>query len=215
MKDLKTLFIDTETSGFIQNKYDAKHPHQAWVVQLGWVFRTHTNIIAEANFLISAMINGQAAKEETFNDPIIRTIHPEAQKVHGISVADSLVGLREEDVFRFFSRYVEQADLIVAHNYSFDSKFIAQALERTDSKRAADAFLAIPHIDTKTVGKPICGLFDKAGRAKPPKLIELYEHLFLQPFDQSHGALSDALAMSYCYYEMIEKGLLDDSAILR
>ncbi len=139
----------------------------------------------------------------------MRSQNSEAQAIHGISTEDTLLALKEPEVMRFFYRYVLLADVVVAHNYAFDSKFIAQALQRTDSDWAAKEFLSKPYIDTKKSGTPLCQLTNIKGHAKPPKLTELYSYLFDQEFSQMHGALSDATALRYCFYEMINRNCFD------
>lgn len=194
MEEKKVLFVDTETSGFISNKIPYNHSSQAWIVQLGWVYGTSEANFAECNLMLKA--NG-------------RTMNPKAQEVHGITTAQCDQGLEELEAMSVFNRYAGAADLIVAHNYAFDSKFICQANKRAGYNHAAENFLNIPYVDTKKAGTKLCDLKNVKGHAKPPKLTELYAELFGQEFNQEHGALSDALALKYCYYGLIEKGELE------
>lgn len=194
MEEKKVMFVDTETSGFISNKIPYNHPAQAWIVQLGWVYGTSEANFAECNLMLRS--NG-------------RTMNPKAQEIHGITTAQCDQGLDEIEALSVFNRYVAVADLVVAHNYAFDSKFIFQANQRAGYAQAAEKFLALPYVDTKKAGTALCGLTNVKGHTKPPKLTELYAELFGQELDQEHGALSDALALKYCYYGLIEKGELE------
>jgi len=68
----KYFFFDTETSGFISKSLPFDHPDQAWLVQIGAVLCTETEILNSLNVIIKA--NG-------------RTMNSHAEAIHGISIA--------------------------------------------------------------------------------------------------------------------------------
>jgi DNA polymerase III epsilon subunit-like protein len=47
----------------------------------------------------------------------------------------------------------------------------------------------------------------KYGRYKWPKLAELHQVLFGEPFEGAHGALADARACMRCYFRLTELGV--------
>ena len=53
-----------------------------------------------------------------------------------------------------------------------------------------------------------CGLKNKVGRAKWPKLIELHEILFGKGFDGAHDAFADITATKDCFFELIKREII-------
>lgn len=198
--ETKILFFDTETSGFIK-KVPADDPEQAWTVQIGAILCTQETEIDKMNTII------QSAG---------RSINYHAEKVHGISVdqADA-EGVPELEAAETFGLLIRQSELIVCHNFDFDWKFVYQMLERnldelSDEARSA-FYLGMPSFCTmkdKTV-KKFVNAKDKNGRLKFPKLIELHEKLFECGFDDAHDAFADITATKNCFYDLLERNLVD------
>lgn len=196
------LFFDTETSDFIKKALSADDPEQAWCVQIGALLTDlEGNEVDKLNVIIKA--NG-------------RSMNYYAEQVHGISVekADE-EGIEEKDAAEQFGLLLRQASLVVGHNFDFDWKYAQHLLERnmeTLSDEARSAFyLDLPNQCTmkdKAVVK-FCGLKNKAGRAKWPKLIELHEILFNESFDGAHDAFADIKATARCYFELVKKGIIE------
>ena len=198
--ETKILFFDTETSDFIKKDLPANDPKQAWVVQIGALLATPEKTIDSLNTIIQA--NG-------------RSINHYAEEVHKISVfkADE-EGIPELEAAEKFGLLLRQADLVVGHNFDFDWKYAVHLLERnmndlSDEARSA-FYLDIPNHCTmkdKNVVK-FCGLKNKAGRAKWPKLIELHEILFEKGFDGAHDAFADITATRDCFFELIKREII-------
>ncbi len=198
--ETKILFFDTETSDFIKKDLPANDPKQAWVVQIGALLATPEKTIDSLNTIIQA--NG-------------RSINHYAEEVHKISVfkADE-EGIPELDAAEKFGLLLRQADLVVGHNFDFDWKYAMHLLERnmddlSDEARSA-FYLDLPNYCTmkdKNVVK-FCGLKNKVGRAKWPKLIELHEILFGKGFDGAHDAFVDITATRDCFFELIKKEII-------
>ena len=198
--ETKILFFDTETSDFIKKDLSADDPKQAWAVQLGAILSKKGELLDKMNTIIKA--NG-------------RSINPYAEKVHGISVekADE-EGVEELEAAEQFGLLLRQADLVVCHNYAFDIKYAVHLLERnmddlSDEARSA-FYLDLPGYCTmkdKNVVK-FCGLKNKAGRPKWPKLTELHEILFEETFDDAHDAFADITATERCFYALIDLGII-------
>ena len=198
--ETKILFFDTETSDFIKKDLPANDPKQAWVVQIGALLATPEKTIDSLNTIIQA--NG-------------RFINHYAEEVHKISVfkADE-EGIPELEAAEKFGLLLRQADLVVGHNFDFDWKYAMHLLERnmdglSDEARSA-FYLDLPNYCTmkdKNVVK-FCGLKNKVGRAKWPKLIELHEILFEKGFDGAHDAFADITATRDCFFELIKREII-------
>ena len=198
--ETKILFFDTETSDFIKKDLPANDPKQAWVVQIGALLATPEKTIDSLNTIIQA--NG-------------RSINHYAEEVHKISVfkADE-EGIPELEAAEKFGLLLRQADLVVGHNFDFDWKYAMHLLERnmddlSDEARSA-FYLDLPNHCTmkdKNVVK-FCGLKNKAGRAKWPKLIELHEILFGKGFDGAHDAFADITATRDCFFELLKREII-------
>ena len=198
--ETKILFFDTETSDFIKKDLPANDPKQAWIVQIGALLATPEKTIDSLNTIIQA--NG-------------RSINHYAEEVHKISVfkADE-EGIPELEAAEKFGLLLRQADLVVGHNFDFDWKYAMHLLERnmdglSDEARSA-FYLDLPNYCTmkdKNVVK-FCGLKNKVGRAKWPKLIELHEILFGKGFDGAHDAFADITATRDCFFELIKREII-------
>lgn len=198
--DTKILFFDTETSGFIKKDLSIDHPDQAWTVQIGAILATKDTEIEKMNTIIKA--NG-------------RSMNPFAEQVHGVSVekADA-EGVEEVVAAEQFGLMLRQADLVVCHNYAFDINYVNHLMERTlddlsDEARSA-FYLDMPGYCTmkdKSVVK-FCGLKNKIGRPKWPKLVELHEILFQEGFDGAHDAFADITATAKCFFALVDLGII-------
>ncbi len=194
------IFFDVETSGFASKKLPANHPDQAWAVQLAAILSTKSKIIGELNVIIKA--NG-------------RPMNSHAQAVHGISpeTADR-DGIPELDAIAQFAALLVSNPKKVCHNYDFDSQFIAHMFERnmdelTDEQRSR-YFIDLPHFCTmKDTGiKKYVSAKNVNGRAKFPKLSELYHKLFNRNFDDAHDAMADVRALRDSFYELQTRGVI-------
>ena len=199
--DTKVLFFDTETSDFIKKDLSADDPAQAWTVQMGALLASKNEQFDKIDKIIQA--NG-------------RTMNHYAQKVHGISPekADA-EGVPELEVAEEFGLLLRQADLVVGHNKDFDWKYAIHLLERnmddlSDEARSA-FYLDLPGYCTMKDKKVVkyCGLKNKAGRPKWPKLEELHYHLFGEKFEDAHDAFADITATARCFFELVERGIIE------
>lgn len=197
----KIFFFDTETSGFINKKLPADHSDQAWCIQIGGIL---TNNLGEDLETLNILIK-----------PESRSMHPRALETHGITLEYAQEhGLPELEAANLFGTILRKADLVVCHNYEFDWTHVTAMLERnmdnlSDEARSA-FYLDIPYVCTMKAKEIIkfCGLKNKTGRPKWPKLVELHEILFDESFEGQHDALSDILATKKCFFELAKIGLI-------
>jgi len=142
-------------------------------------------------------------------------MNPFAEAVHGISSerADA-EGIEELEAAEQFGLMLRQADFMVCHNHSFDWQYVKHLMERNIDKMSDEArsafYLDLPAYCTmkyKAVVK-FCGLKNKLGKPKWPKLIELHELLFSEGFDGAHDAFADITATKRCFFALVDLGII-------
>lgn len=192
------LFFDTETSGTFNYKAPTYWSEDfPWCVQLGAVLAEDGIAYAEINVLIRA--DG-------------RKISDDAARTHQITTEESeRLGVKEDIAARVFVELWENADLLVAHNYSFDSYILAGIFHRQDMKLSAESIIAPANMGgaqaycTMLETVDLCKLPGKYG-FKWPKLQELHEFLFGEKFTGAHDAMFDIRATMKCFYKLKEDG---------
>lgn len=196
------LFFDTETTG-LPHRYDgAVSDINNWprVVQLGFALYVGEKLVEEHCMIVHP---------EDF------TIPDEASRVHGIT---QQVALKEGElithVLATLLRYVQRADVLVAHNISFDVPVVLCELLRKNKRlpvyqglRASKYFYQKPRFCTKEASTDFCQLPGRKGY-KWPKLDELHQKLFDRPVHNAHNALSDVRATASCFFEMKRQGII-------
>lgn len=188
------LFFDTETNGLPVR--GAPHERQPRLVQLG------------------ASLHDEVGKELVSLDLIIRpngwVIPNQVAEVHGIDteLAEE-AGIDLRYAIAPFLQMMSRANLIVAHNISFDLIIIRAALAELgmDPERLNEWS---QHC-TMRQAEPICKLpatpKQKAagfGPYKQPKLSEAYEFFFGETLVGAHNAMVDVRACSRIYFHMKE-----------
>ncbi len=186
------LFFDTETSGLPLFKEDYDHPGQPHVIQIGWVLSNSAKIFSEGCLLVRPDYG------------IEWEIHPKAEEVHGYSKAIiEECGIDASVVVQLFQDLMLSANQMVAHNFSFDQMLMRSLFKRSG---AVAIQFGMPNYCTMLKSTNLCKLPGKFGY-KWPKLEELYQHLFDEPFEGAHDALADVRATRRCYYAMRELGV--------
>lgn len=179
---MRVLIFDTETTGLPKKwKVEPERERDNWphIVSIAWiVLDSDTNkILSQKSYVIK---------------PINWTIPDEATAIHGIR--DSFArdfGSPLADVIREF--FETPCDMYVAHNMNFDENVIMSAVY-WDLDGELYRFNK-PMFCSMKITSPMCKLtFTSGGGRKPPKLSELYEHVFHKKPIQSrlHGAFYDA-----------------------
>jgi len=182
------LFFDCETSGFISKTKPYDDPTQAWIMQFACILSDKDRIYNEFSTLVVA------------GD---RACNPKAQDIHGISVEDcNKGGLNEAQLYPFLANNFFIADILVAHNISFDLLFIDHLMQRNHKKWGE--LYEKPSFCTMKETTNLCQLPGKFGKFKWPKLTELYKFLFDEELEGAHDALTDVRATRRCYYRLKE-----------
>ena len=189
------LIFDTETTGLPHNKSAPVEDLDNWprLVQVAWQLHDHSGkLLSTGNHIV---------KPEGFTIPF------NAEKIHGISTKHALeVGKNLTEVLDIFSEDVKRAEVLVGHNIEFDNKIIGAEYLRTSKE---NLLASARNIDTAIDTKEFCQLSGGiGGRLKSPKLIELYEKLFGEPFADAHDAAYDVDATSKAYFESLRRSII-------
>ena len=188
------VFFDVETSDYAPPSGTPATDTKAWprLVQIGW-----TCCDAKGREL--------EAREELVR-PNGYTIAPRVVAIHGITTERAARDGRElRDVLSEFSRVVNEADILVAHNLSFDHAVVSAEYVRAELPRPRDRRR---HVCTMLGSTDYCELPGKYGKHKWPKLEELHVKLFGEAFSGAHAALEDARACMRCYFRLGELGVV-------
>jgi DNA polymerase III subunit epsilon len=193
---MKILVFDTETTGLIPKKTTslADWPR---IVQLSCLF-------INLDKLDEMYVDNYIIKQEGL-------IPIETSNIHGITneIAEEK-GINIRDVLLRFVYFLDEADVIVAHNLIFDKKIIEKELERMNYPNYFNIKKYIIY-DTMKEGKSICNIVKMTKRGhgyiKWPKLTELYDYLFKPKSDcveytNAHNAIFDVLMTLRCYLKM-------------
>lgn len=193
---MKILFFDTETTGFPSRSLNIDDPKQPAICQLAAMLMEGDKLINQISCIVKV------------GD---KTIHPGAEKVHGISQDYSNeVGLDPLMAVMLFHAMLLKADQLVAHNLDFDLAMMRIEYVRHNLD---DKFLdAIDGYCTMTNSTDICQLPGKFGKFKWPKLEEAYKILVDENgFEGAHDALVDVRACIEVYKKLTtpKKSFLD------
>ncbi|MEP0986952.1 DNA polymerase III subunit alpha [Ekhidna sp.] len=189
------LIFDTETTGLPHNKSAPVEELDNWprLVQIAWQLHDQTGkLISTGNHIINP---------EGFTIPF------NAEKIHGISTKRAQeVGEDLSEVLDIFSEDVKRAEVLVGHNIEFDNKIIGAEYLR---KQKENLFANAKNIDTALDTKEFCQLQGGiGGRLKSPKLVELYEKLFGEPFADAHDAAYDVDATAKAFFECLKRAII-------
>lgn len=187
------LFFDTETTGLPKNWKAPITDTDNWprLVQLAWLAYD-----AEGN---------QVAGENSIIKPVGFDIPEAVAKIHGITTDKAMFeGKPLEVVMALFRERIEQAEILVGHNISFDTNIIGAEFVR----------LGIPPVTPPR--RKICTMMSSTrycalpGRCGPkwPKLQELHNKLFSENFAEAHNAAADIGATARCFFELKRLGVI-------
>jgi DNA polymerase-3 subunit epsilon len=181
---MKLLFIDTETT---DRNEDSRILQIAWLLTDG---------------------KGQIIEEKCFytKPTDIFEIHPEAEKVHGISREKvESEGLSFPEVFPAIDKAIKEADYIVCHNINFDIPKFNFELLINQQFELSGILKNKKTICTMELSTNYCLLPGRrSGQFKWPKLKELHIKLFGKAFENAHDALADVKATYKCFFELLK-----------
>jgi DNA polymerase III subunit epsilon len=185
------LFFDTETTGLPRNWKAPVTDLSNWprLVQLAFLYYDgNGKKISGGDFII---------KPEGF------TIPADASRIHGISTEIALNdGHRLTKVLEDFQSLITEAEVLVAHNMSFDEKIVGAEFLRVGMKNSIPGKRKICTMQSTT---NFCAINGPYGY-KWPKLSELHYKLFRTGFDEAHNAAVDINATAKCFWELKRLG---------
>ena len=189
------LIFDTETTGLPHNKSAPVEDLDNWprLVQIAWQLHdARGNLLSQGNHIV---------RPEGFTVPF------NAARIHGISTERALeVGEPLAEVIDKFTEDVTKAKVLVGHNIEFDNNIIGAEYLRVGKENLLADF---PNADTSTETVQFCQLpGGPGGRLKQPKLLELYEKLFGEPFKDAHDAAYDVDATAKAFFETLRRAII-------
>jgi DNA polymerase III subunit epsilon len=186
------LFFDTETTGKPKDYKASYEDVDNWprVTQLAWMLCDEDgSVIASRQSLIKP--DGWVVPTEQFF--IDNNMSTERCEAEGSPIADEL--------YMFYSAKMK-ADVLVAHNLSFDHRILwAEFIRAGKEPRKGMLKFCTMMKSTK-----YCELPAKRGY-KWPTLQELHNVVFGKDFEGAHDAMDDVLACKNCFFELKEKGV--------
>lgn len=199
---MKILVIDTETNG-LPKQWGANPEHYHLfpeILSISWImWDTKTDKVEENYFVI----NREIEKWDKY-----------AMEVNGFSQERlEKEGKSWHHVFMEFTSDLLGADLLAAHNISFDWPIIRADTARMNPKIGILSDFS-PKYCTMKETTSLCKIPAMKGvnGIKWPKLTELYEFLFHKPMEEefkAHNALEDTRATLKCFKELVKMGLVE------
>ena len=194
------LVVDTETTGLPTTRILNKNTMAEWpyIVQFSYlIYNSETNKLSKT-------------ADHIIKIPSEIEISEESYKLHNISKEKSLSrGESVVDVINQFMHDVEGVDVVVAHNYKFDSNMVMVEMMRNnmDIKKYMSIINTRRICCTMKDSTSFCNIqmiskFDEKPYLKPPKLSELHEKLFGITPVNLHNSLNDAIVTLRCYIKL-------------
>ncbi len=185
------LFFDTETTGLPKNWKAPVTDLKNWprLVQLAFlIFDKNGTKLSEGNFII---------KPEGFNIPA------DVSMIHGIS-HDRAVreGVSLTEVLNAFHSLIDNSEVLVAHNISFDAMIVGAEFLRMGLTNPIPSKKKVCTMESST---NYCAIQGPYGY-KWPKLSELHYKLFRTGFEEAHNAAVDINATAKCFWELKRLG---------
>lgn len=218
-KNVRIMVFDTETTGLfpkIVPNTVYKISDFPYILQLSFVVYDMNQecIIKEYNEFINV-------PEKVVIPPFISDLTGITKDMckKGVDITDALVD--------FYLAYMS-VDYVVAHNIGFDKRMIELELQRNMIELSIrmphaafmfnDTYNLIQNIQIQCsmqIGKQFCDkyiqMIDGKSWKKPPKLVELHDHLFGFVPKNLHNSLIDSKVAMKCYLKMVfDKTLVVD-----
>ena len=198
---MKAFVFDTETTGLTVR--NGNLDEQPYVVQFAW-------ILGEVD-----KVNGFVEIDRI--DVKVKPRIPipfAASQVHHIYDVDVADAPYVGEVIDQFLRFLNTTDIVVGHNIEYDEEVIRSELKRLG--RDGD-YQPIKTICTMRGSTDYCKLQGRGFSFKPPKLSELYKHLFGEWFEGAHNAMVDVEATTRAFGELVKRGAieLEETKVMR
>ena len=182
---MKTLLIfDTETTGLWNFKKPEDDPSQPRLVQLAAALEEEESGIELASVSLVVKPEGW-------------TIPDEVAMLHGISQEMAMqIGIPIVGVLSILRRFISIADVVTAHNISFDTKIVGSEFKKQK-------------MEVKLYPKEsFCTMLEAQKEmrvGKWPKLSEVMQNFFNAEMCGAHNAMVDVRACSRVYHEIMKR----------
>jgi len=196
---MKVLVFDTETTGLPTERNASIMDVSKWpyVIQLSYIlYDSETKqVIDMADDLIQL--------------PIGVEITPGSEAIHHISLMMCQAhGIRMLDALNCFNKAMDNADVIVGHNISFDKRMLMVESKRLGKyQRFTINGVRKPEYCTMKMSTDLCKIEVISPTGKPyfkyPTLSELHFKLFDNLPKGTHNALADILICLRCYLKLV------------
>lgn len=190
------LFIDTEGSGWPKNWHAPYADKKSWPysVQIAWVVYTRDGV--------------EIKREDHYIGDDDFTISPQSQKIHGIDRAflQKNGELRQHVMMLLSDDLLQYQPLIVGHFMELDMHMIG-----ADFYRAGIANLSVNFPTFCTMKSST--KYAERQNSKYLRLSELYLALFGTEQPGQHNAITDAEAAARCFFEMLSRNDINQTAI--
>jgi DNA polymerase III subunit epsilon len=190
---MKILFFDVETTGVIKDYKASVSDFHLFprIIQLAWVLSDENGNIIESYCELIKPDNWEIPNEPFWIENGFLT-----------DINDKL-GVPIESALNKFVSVLNECDLIVAHNISFDQRIVGAEMCRLNLKaEKKEKFCTM----MSTVN--VCNIPGQYGKPKWPKLEELYDFLFSEKIENAHDALGDVKSTHKCFFELHRRQLL-------
>ena len=183
---MKYLFFDTETTGLPKNYKAPYTDTDNWprVVQLSWLISEDSAVIKESDNIVKVDFE----------------IPAESAAIHGITDKISQEkGTPLNHILAQILNDIEEVDVLVCHNLSFDLAILQSELYRAGLSPELDKKMFC----TMKSAVDFCKLPGQYG-FKWPKLEELYDICFQEKLVNAHNAMVDVQA-TFRVFDKLEK----------
>ena len=195
---MKVLVFDTETTGLPTEKNASIIDTEKWpyIVQLSYIYYdTVEKTTIDCRDYIIKIPNNVTISPESI---AIHRITPEISDDEGVSI---------KAVLDKFNACLQDCDVVVGHNISFDKRLVmVESMRHKMKQHFTTTGVRVPEYCTMKNSVDLCKIpvTSKEGEVyfKYPNLSELHQHLFKSVPDGLHNAMTDVLACLRCYVVM-------------
>lgn len=178
-----TMVFDIETTGTSSNNHR--------IVSICWELFDKDNELQSSKYYI--------VRPTDFNI----NEYPNAVKIHKITQNKALdKGVPLTEILSEFNESLNITSTLVAHNLTFDEKFIMKESGRNNKLDVITKMANLKKYCTMKNSRTIVNAKDYKGHLKNPNLGELYKHFFNDTFN-AHNADEDVKACAKCYFKLI------------
>ncbi len=185
----RLLFLDTEFTGFNKN--------QDHLVQVAWVITDlEGNVLKNANYMV---------RPEDYEIP------EESTAIHHIDTAQAATyGYPIKVVMEKFRHDLLKCCCLVGYTLHTDKIHIKKAWK--ESLEAKYPYW--PTIDLVDYEKAVRQQLNYDDDGQTISLATMYLLLFGEPMTKMHNAMSDAMATCRCFWELVQRGVIDLNNLL-